>query len=225
MSMSGPGSRSDSPINDMPVSRLQQRMTSTAVTTAPSRTFGPALSELISSSSSSSNASSLQNSPRQSMRPELATIPASQAPFSETSALFGLGISQRPGQAPPTFREEPKSRLHRFSSMSGLSTPSTITSPALPPLSFHPHSRTDSANSFATTSSVSSGGPTYSPVLARSGSSSSLSSAGSPILLRPLGGEWLSSFNNSTTTSAKDSALDWPQEMEHLSLDDVPDEL
>ncbi|GAA6035051.1 hypothetical protein JCM8097_002162 [Rhodosporidiobolus ruineniae] len=219
---SAPGSRAESPV-EQTSSRLNSRMTSTAITSAPSRTFGPALSELISSSSSSSTGSSLQNSPRQSLRPE----PNASAAPAETSALFGLGISQRPGQAPPTFREEPKSRLHRLTSLSGssCSTPSTIMSPALPATvnvsAFQPHARHDSANSFMTTSSTSSSvsmGPTQSPLLARSGSTSSLSSAGSPILLRPLGGEWLAGSNAS---AAKSAALDWPQEMEHLSLDDV----
>ncbi|GAA5857325.1 hypothetical protein JCM8547_002221 [Rhodosporidiobolus lusitaniae] len=220
---SAPNSRAESPVEQI-TSRLGARMTSTAVTSAPSRTFGPALSELISSSSSSSNASSLQNSPKQPMRADFSSTSAALSSSSstfETSALFGLGISQRPGQAPPTFREEPKSRLHRLTSISSLSTPSTVTSPSLPPFSFQPHSRNDSANSFATTSSSASSGPAYSPLLARSGSSSSLSSNGSPVLLRPLGGEWLGSAG-SLANSKSASALDWP-EIEHLSLNDLPE--
>ncbi|GAA5828948.1 hypothetical protein JCM11251_004075 [Rhodosporidiobolus azoricus] len=223
---SAPGSRAESPV-DQVSSRLNARMTSTAITSAPSRMFGPALSELISSSSSSSANSSLQSSPRQSMRPELGPAP-SLPPPSEHSALFGLGISQRPNQAPPTYREAPQSRLHRLTSLSGASacsTPSTIMSPVLPPAAsmpatFHPHARQDSGNSFVTSSSASSG-PGYSPILARHGSSSSLSSAsGSPVMLRPLGGEWLG--NGNSLGNAKSAALDWPQEMEHLSLDDLP---
>ncbi|GAA5884988.1 hypothetical protein JCM6882_007183 [Rhodosporidiobolus microsporus] len=227
---SGPNSRAESPVEHT-TSRLNTRMTSTAITSAPSRTFGPAISELISSSSSSSANSSLQSSPRQSMRPDLAPIPA-PAPQAEQSALFGLGISQRPGQAPPTYREAPQSRLHRLTSLSGASgcsTPSTIMTPVLPPAtttaSFHPHSRQDSGNSFVTSSSAtSSTGPNYSPLLARHGSSSSLSSAsGSPVMLRPLGGEWLgSAAGGNALCAAQSSALEWPQEMEHLSLDELP---
>ncbi|GAA6012579.1 hypothetical protein JCM10207_009046 [Rhodosporidiobolus poonsookiae] len=215
---SAPGSRAESPV-ETTVSRLNARMTSTAVTSAPSRTFGPALSELISSGNGngSSSSSSVQSSPRQTMRPELAPAPA---PFPDTGALFGLGISQRPGQAPPTFREGPRSRLHRLTSLSGSSTPSTVMSPALPPIdTFQPHARHDSNASLSTSSSAASG-PHSSPLLARHGSTSSLSSMGSPTMLRPLGGEWLCSTN----VGASSSALDWPQEsaMEHLSLDDFP---
>ncbi|GAA5984141.1 hypothetical protein JCM11641_000326 [Rhodosporidiobolus odoratus] len=213
---SAPGSRAESPAEHT-TSRLQQRMTSTAITSAPSRTFGPALSELISSGTSSSAGSSLQPWPNASRLDLAASVGPSTASY-EPSALFGLGISQRSGQAPPTFREEPKSRLQRLTSLSGVSTPATTMSPSLPTVTtFQPHARQNSGNSFATSSSASTG-PASSPLLARHGSSSSLSSgAGSPVLLRPLGGEWLSSAH----VSAKTAALEWPSELEHLALDDV----
>ncbi|BGP19043.1 hypothetical protein JCM10213_009247 [Rhodosporidiobolus nylandii] len=203
-------SRAESPVEPTG-SRLQARMTSTAITSAPSRSFGPALSELIHSGNTSSSSSSLQNSPRMS-RSDLTSAPGT---YEANGALFGLGISQRPNQAPPTYKEPQMSRLTRLS-LSGASTPSAVMSPALDAVNFQPHARHDSGNSFITTSSS----VASSPLLARHSSSSSLSSAAaSPVLLRPLGGEWLSSVN---TGGKLDDSLEWPSEMEHLSLDDVP---
>ncbi|BGP37360.1 hypothetical protein JCM10450v2_001269 [Rhodotorula kratochvilovae] len=205
--------------------RPQGRMTSTAVTGAPSRTFGPALSELISSSSSSSATSSpIKQSHREGMQ-QPGSASSSTSSF-ETSTLFGLGIRERPGQAPPTYKDAPQSRLQRLASLSaGPSSSSLVSlgqsSPTVPTSSagWHgaPHARHDSANSFVSSgSSVPS--LAHSPLLTRTGSSSSLSSAaGSPVLHR-VAGDWLS---GPAHHAGKSGALDWPA-IEELSLDDPP---
>ncbi|BGO88929.1 hypothetical protein NBRC10512_005683 [Rhodotorula toruloides] len=215
------GSRSASP------SRGQARMTSTAITGAPSRTFGPALSELIGSTSSSSSSVN-GGSPKHSMKLELGAAAPAASPAStstahfESSTLFGLGIRERPGQAPPVFKDAPQSRLQRLASLSGGPSSSSLaslaasSSPTVPTSSAFgaPHTRHDSTHSFMTSSSTSSSAVACSPLLTRSGSSSSLSSgAGSPVLHR-VGHDWLSS-----SSAAKNAALDWPA-IEELALDD-----
>uniref|UniRef100_A0A0K3CFK4 FGENESH: predicted gene_8.215 protein n=1 Tax=Rhodotorula toruloides TaxID=5286 RepID=A0A0K3CFK4_RHOTO len=218
------GSRSASP------SRGQARMTSTAITGAPSRTFGPALSELIGSTSSSSSSVN-GGSPKHSMKLDLGAAPPAASPAStstahfESSTLFGLGIRERPGQAPPVFKDAPQSRLQRLASLSGGPSSSSLaslaasSSPTIPTSSAFgaPHTRHDSTHSFMTSSSTSSSAVACSPLLTRSGSSSSLSSgAGSPVLHR-VGHDWLSS--SSAAANAKNAALDWPA-IEELALDD-----
>ncbi|GAA6047713.1 hypothetical protein JCM3770_001740 [Rhodotorula araucariae] len=206
--------------------RLQGRMTSTAVTGAPSRTFGPALSELISSSSSSSSATS---SPVKASHKDKDSAPPGSAPSStssfETSTLFGLGIRERPGQAPPAFRDAPQSRLQRLASLSAGPSSSSLASLGQPSPTVAatgawnggPHVRHDSTNSFVSSgSSVPS--LAHSPLLARTGSSSSLSSAANSPVLHRVAGDWLSGPAHHTGKSA---ALDWPA-IEELSLDDPP---
>ncbi|GJN88019.1 hypothetical protein Rhopal_000975-T1 [Rhodotorula paludigena] len=210
---SAPVSRSGSP-------PPRARMTSTAVTGAPSRTFGPALAELLGSSS--------QNSP---VKSEGGAASASSSSSLETSTLFGLGMRERPGQAPPAYKEAPQSRLQRLSLSAGPSSTSlsslsslnsgSVTAPlpasAYNPAGGAPHSRHDSTHSFMTTSSVSSAAA-YSPLLTRTGSSSSLSSAGSPVLQR-VGGDWLS--HSAASMTSKNASLEWPA-IEELALDDPP---
>ncbi|BGP22229.1 proteophosphoglycan ppg4 [Rhodotorula toruloides] len=220
------GSRSASPSRGG-----QARMTSTAITGAPSRTFGPALSELIGSTASSSSSVN-GGSPKLSMKLELGAAPPTASPSSastthfESSALFGLGIRERPGQAPPVFKDAPQSRLQRLASLTGEPSSSSLasvaasSSPTVPTSSAAfgaPHTRHDSTHSFMTSSSASSPAIACSPLLAHSGSSSSLSSgAGSPVLHR-VGHDWLSS--SSASANAKNAALDWPA-IEELALDD-----
>ncbi|GAA5865423.1 hypothetical protein JCM1840_001570 [Sporobolomyces johnsonii] len=239
---SEPTSRAESPSE--PVSRLAHRMTSTAVTGAPQRNFGPLLSTYLGSSStgSSSNGSalsSLANSPTQSLRPELAAPPygnetaaSSSDPFgSSVFGGLGLGIQLgRPGQAPPTYQDPPRSRLHRLAGLSSgasstsLTGSSTTTSPIVSTSNTFtttaPHQRTNSNNS--TFSSVSSAASAFStPFLQRHGSSSSLSSGcgpSSPAALRPVGHDWLGQGQSPT----KASALDWdmPETEDLLTIDE-----
>ncbi|GAA5951838.1 hypothetical protein JCM21900_004161 [Sporobolomyces salmonicolor] len=235
---SEPTSRAESPSE--PVSRLAHRMTSTAITGAPQRNFGPLLSTYLGSSSagSSSNGSalsSLANSPTQSLRPELAVLPntsSSSDPFgSSVFGGLGLGIQLgRPGQAPPTYQDPPRSRLHRLAGLSSgasstsLTGSSTTTSPVVSTATTFtttvPHQRTNSNNS--TFSSVSSAASAFStPFLQRHGSSSSLSSGcgpSSPAALRPVGHDWLGQGQSPT----KSSTLDWnmPETEDLLTIDE-----
>ncbi|GAA5844872.1 hypothetical protein JCM9279_000026 [Rhodotorula babjevae] len=110
--------------------RPHGRMTSTAITAAPSRTFGPALSELLGSPSHSSS-SSAQSSPVRARAPILgggSSSSSSTASSLETSTLFGLGIRERPGQAPATYKDAPQSRLQRLASMSAYGSSSSLAS-------------------------------------------------------------------------------------------------
>ncbi|GAA5990650.1 hypothetical protein JCM10908_003171 [Rhodotorula pacifica] len=206
-------------------SRTQARMTSTAITGAPSRTFGPALSELIGSSSSPTSA---QNSPTQKVRADSNASSHSFGSASlESSALFGLGLRERPGQAPPTYKEAPQSRLQRLASLSagpsstslaslGSAGSNTAFAGNTPCASGMPHARHDSAHSFFSSSSVSSAAA-YSPLLTRSGSTSSLSSSGGSPVLHRISKDWLTS----PTYSSSSAHLDWPA-VEELSLEDPP---
>ncbi|GAA5941832.1 hypothetical protein JCM3775_004777 [Rhodotorula graminis] len=110
------------------------RMTSTAVTTAPSRTFGPALSELLGSASHSSSSSAAQSSPVEARAPLPGGSSSSSSTGSsfETSTLFGLGIRERPGQAPATYRDAPQSRLQRLASLSAHGSSSSLASLGAP---------------------------------------------------------------------------------------------
>ncbi|GAA5910990.1 hypothetical protein JCM8208_003950 [Rhodotorula glutinis] len=115
--------------------RPHGRMTSTAVTAAPSRTFGPALSELLGSPSHSSSSSSAQSSPVRARAPVVgggSSSSSSTASSLETSTLFGLGIRERPGQAPATYKDAPQSRLQRLASMSTHGSSSSLASLGAP---------------------------------------------------------------------------------------------
>lgn len=220
--LSAPNTRPTTP------SRTQARMTSTAITGAPSRTFGPALAELIGSSSSPS--SSVKNSPTHKKRADSNASAHSFGPASlESSALFGLGLRERPGQAPPTYKDAPQSRLQRLTSLSAgtLSTSQSSPCSATGSTPFGsnvagsanvPHARHDSAHSFFSSSSVSSAAA-YSPLLTRSGSTSSLSSSGGSPVLHRISKDWLTSPTYASPNAA--SNLDWPA-VEELSLEDPP---
>ena len=221
--LSAPNTRPTTP------SRTQARMTSTAITGAPSRTFGPALAELIGSSSSPS--SSVKNSPTHKKRADSNASSHSFGPASlESSALFGLGLRERPGQAPPTYKDAPQSRLQRLTSLSAGALSTSQSSPcsatgSVGPFGSNaagsaslPHARHDSAHSFFSSSSVSSAAA-YSPLLTRSGSTSSLSSSGGSPVLHRISKDWLTSPTYASPNAA--SNLDWPA-VEELSLEDPP---
>ncbi|GAA5867697.1 hypothetical protein JCM3774_003380 [Rhodotorula dairenensis] len=219
--LSAPNTRPTTP------SRTQARMTSTAITGAPSRTFGPALSELIGTPRSPG---SVQNSPTQKKRADSnASSHSFGAASLETSALFGLGLRERPGQAPPTYKEAPQSRLQRLANLSagpsstslsslGSANGTTTACGGAAGESGIPHARHDSAHSFFSSSSVSSAAAS-SPLLTRSGSTSSLSSTGGSPVLHRISKDWLTSPTYASSNTAHH--LDWPA-VEELSLEDPP---